>query len=228
MSRCCITQVDPKEPRHLPFALADDERNPPLGVIAAAQSRLIEALTAEPLPAAVLELAFARMLSECGHKSEDRDAAIDGLVEAVGLACDPLARELDLWPTTDGPIAPIVFAFALLKLKATKTYFPKPAEVRKVLVEVHRRLWREVLVDLAEQYKRRLAVDECILINGPQSDDLTFQMRRRFALESAGLLPSDDDEQQAEQSSKPALAACDAKPPKRTKKITMKPTEESQ
>jgi hypothetical protein len=44
--------------------------------------------------------------------------------------------------------------------------------------------------------ERRWRLDACILIHGPQSDDLTFQTRREIALREFGMLPPvvDDDD----------------------------------
>lgn len=218
LADCWITEVSPREARHLPFALADDARVPSIRVIADARDALFAALTAPPVPDVVLEAVFMRLLAESSHKADD--ATVDGLVHAVGLACDPLARQLGLWPTVDRPVPPCVFALAVRKLQATKTTFlPKPPEVRQAIIDVHQRLW-EQLGELEDRYKRRLAVDQCIAIHGPQSDDETSQIRRRYALQSAGLLsPGDDDAAAAPEQTTLALAACATKPAKRTKKL---------
>ena len=192
LSRCCIIQVDPKDPRHLPFALADDRENPPIRAIADARSQLIDALTAKPVPAAVMELAFARMLGGGNHKTEDHDAAIDGLVDAVGLACDPLARQLGYGRRSRGQLRRSYSRSRCVSCKQRRRFCRSPRKCARRSSKCRAPV-ATIPHDLGEQYNRRLAIDECILINGPQSDDPTFQVRRRYALGSARLLQPPDD-----------------------------------
>jgi hypothetical protein len=164
-----------------------------------------------------MEAALMRLLAEMGCKSGD-DALVDGLMRAIDEASDPLARSLDLWPTTDRPVAPTVFALALRALHATQTFQLKPAELRAEIVKAYRRLKR-LWAALGDCYERRLTIEDVILLYGPQHDDATFKARRDLAARRAGLLPPEEEEAEAmETEETPALAACEAPTVKRRRK----------
>jgi hypothetical protein len=93
---------------------------------------------------------------------------VDGLVRAVDEACDPLARQLEMYPTTDGPIAPIVLAQGLRTVHATSKYnTPKPAELREAIVTAHWR-FRKMLKALDRAEEHRSNIDALIREHAPE------------------------------------------------------------